>query len=203
MEKKGPIRITCAGASIVQGCGASDEEKYSWPGYLSRLLGDEYAVCNAGSGGATATKAEHGSAGSYWDRGELRKGMDFAPHVVTILLGGNDAFQRDNITPKAFREDYTALVRAYQALPTHPQVILIEQTACHNGDGRQEWVHTYANPIVRQIGEELGLEVIPLEQPTWDNPQWHAEDRLHFTDAGYSEIARIIAEYLLRYIEKE
>lgn len=195
------IRITCAGASIVQGCGASDEEKYSWPGYLARMLGSRYQVCNAGTGGATATKASHGSDGSYWDRTEFKKGMDFAPHVVTILLGGNDANQRAKITPEAFRQDYMDLIKAYQALPTRPQVILIEQTACHNGDGRQEWVHAYANPIIHEIASAMALKVIPLERATWENPQWHAEDALHFTDQGYREIAQIIYQYLLAYMQ--
>lgn len=201
-NRREPIRITCAGASIVQGCGASDERLYSWPGQLARLLGEGCAVCNAGAGGAPATKPEHGGEGSYWEREEFKKGRDFAPQVVTILLGGNDANQRQRVTPEIFETDYAALIRSYQALPTRPQVVLIEQTACHNGDGRQEWVHRYANPIIRRLGAEMGLPVILLEQATLEHPEWHNEDGLHFTDTGYGCLAQIIYEALLPVLEK-
>ncbi|MCI8360987.1 MAG: hypothetical protein HFE86_06600 [Clostridiales bacterium] len=196
-NRREPIRITCAGASIVQGCGATDERLYGWPGQLAGLLGEGYAVCNAGAGGAPAAKPEHGGEGSYWEREEYKQGMDFAPQIVTILLGGNDANQRQRITPEIFAADYAALIRSFQELPSRPQVVLIEQTACHNGDGRQEWVDRYANPIVRRLGAEMGLPVILLGQVTWEHPEWHSEDGLHFTDAGYGQLARIIYEALL------
>lgn len=195
--KKEPFRITCAGASIVQGCGASDEAKYGWPGQLAALLGPGYAVCNAGAAGAPAAKTAHGGEGSYWERPEFEKGKAFRPDLVTILLGGNDANQRARITPEIFRADYADLIRAYEALPSRPQVVLLEQTACHNGDGRQEWVHRYANPIIRSLGREMNLPVIELEQVTLEHPQWHNEDGLHFTDEGYGHLARIIREGLL------
>ena len=197
---KKPIRITCAGASIVQGCGASDEKRYSWPGQLAVLLGPGYAVCNAGAGGAPAAKPEHGGEGSYWEREEFRKGTDFAPDLVLILLGGNDANQRSRITPAVFKADYAALIEAYRALPSRPKVVLLEQTACHNGDGRQEWVEAYANPTVRELAAEKGLAVIGLEAPTLAHPEWHNEDGLHFTDAGYGQLAAIIYKELLKLL---
>lgn len=200
--RKDPVRITCAGASTTEGVGSSDSSRYSWPAWMGRLLGPDYSVYNAGSNGATAAKACHGSAWSYWDTDQFQAGKRFAPDFVTLMLGGNDASQWDHIGAEHFEADYRALIAEYRRLRSSPRIFLIEQTPCLNGDGRQEKIHAFVNPIVRSIGQELGLTVISLEERVGRHPEWFSEDLLHFNDEGYRQIAGILSRELLSCISK-
>lgn len=65
-----PLRITCVGDSITQGVGSSNENLYSYPAQLQKILGDSYQVKNAGVSGSNVTK---GKGYPYWTTPVIRK----------------------------------------------------------------------------------------------------------------------------------
>lgn len=191
---KAGIRIACVGSSTTEGAGASSAD-YSWPAQMSNIIGGDYNVLNAGIGGTASSKRTSGSLSSYWDSSEFTDGKNFNPDIVIIMLGGNDAAQMsaDQLN-QHYEADYRALIAEYNNLPSKPYIILSEIPACFNEAGRQDKIHTINNPIIRKIGKELGLPVILLEDYIGAHPEWFADDKLHFNDTGYGEIAKVIAE---------
>lgn len=85
------IRLTCIGDSITEGGGCAPE---TYVDLLATQLGTHYSVVNAGASGRTMLKKgllDDGSAYSYWNADAWQKALTSDPHIVTIILGTNDA----------------------------------------------------------------------------------------------------------------
>jgi lysophospholipase L1-like esterase len=121
-----PLRIACVGDSITEGTANADHRRNSWPLILQRMLDasapGRYRVGNFGRSGATALKR---GTRPYWDEDVFSQGHAFAPDVVILNLGTNDATPRNwPALGGDFEQDYTALVDTYERLPTKPAILL-------------------------------------------------------------------------------
>ena len=83
-----PVRIACVGDSITEGSGLGNPAVESYPARLQRLLGTHYLVRNFGVSGRTLLKK---GDYPYWKESAYRLSRDFAPDIVLIKLGSNDA----------------------------------------------------------------------------------------------------------------
>src|SRR5690349_10227050 len=78
------IKVACVGDSITA-------LPSSWCGNLSTKLGSNYTVMNFGVSGTNLAK---GVAQPYWNSAQYTPSHTFAPNIVIIMLGTNDAFTR-------------------------------------------------------------------------------------------------------------
>lgn len=105
------IRIACVGDSLTRGDGLHEHipanrvpfqrlrpsqyalrKRGSYPALLARLAATQRAVVrNFGHGGATACNNSGGNGPPYESVPEYSAALRFAPHVVILMLGTNDA----------------------------------------------------------------------------------------------------------------
>lgn len=192
------IRITCVGDSITQGVGTTNESVQSYPAQLQAILGNDYAVFNAGVSG---TQVRKNSDTPYTTTARYQSGLAFNPHIVIIMLGTNDAYASRCTTPELlaeFKRDYKALIDEYQALETEPVILLALPPYCYDvSDQRQSNLENYIMPAIREIAEEYGLDLIDMNTFTTGHADWFP-DTLHPSATAYTQIAEEFSEYILQ-----
>lgn len=107
----GAAKIACVGDSITFGYGLSDPEVQSYPAILQGLLGSEHEVGNFGVSGATLL--ESGDR-PYRDESRFQDSNSFAPDIVIVMLGTNDAKPINWSGSEQFTGDYQSLVEHYR-----------------------------------------------------------------------------------------
>ncbi len=137
------IKVACVGDSITYG-GLTENERY--PHLLEQLLGSAYSVRNFGAIEHTVQKAGHLP---YWDHRYFRLSSEFAPDVVIIMLGTNDAHPKNWAGAARFSADYRALIEHYQSLPSRPQLFLATPPStyveCTSGNSHSRCRHGFRN----------------------------------------------------------
>lgn len=198
-ETDRPVRITCAGDSITQGIGSSNEAVHSYPAQLQKLLGDGYLVKNAGVSGTNVTR---GKGYPYWGTARFTEGKTFAPDIVLLMIGTNDALNHHVWDPenpeesnRKFEQDYTALIEEYQSLPSQPDIYVVLPMVSYQQDGRQANLERYILPTLQKIAAAKELPVIDMNTFTTGHSDWFG-DGLHPTDEAYKMIAREFARYI-------
>jgi acyl-CoA thioesterase-1 len=112
-------KVACVGDSITA-------LPTSWCGDLSTKLGAGYTVSNFG---VTGTNLEKNVGQPYWTSSEFTPSHDFAPNIVIIMLGTNDAIPSTwNAGMGHFVADYEALLASYTSLASHPTPYIIVPT---------------------------------------------------------------------------
>ncbi len=106
-------KIACVGDSITYGYGLGDPTTESYPAVLQSILGSEHTVENFGVSGCTALRQ---GDKPYWNESAYTTSTSFAPDLVIILLGTNDAKPQNWQHQTEFAMDYGALVEHYQML---------------------------------------------------------------------------------------
>ena len=197
-----PLRITCVGDSITQGVGSSNENLYSYPAQLQKILGDGYQVKNAGVSGSNVTK---GKGYPYWTTTRYQEGKDFAPDIAIIMIGTNDALNDYVWNPSnpaestaLFKQDYTTLIEEYKALESNPKIFMVLPMRSYQTEGRQENLENYIIPALKEIAKEQDLQVIDMNAFTTGHPDWFP-DGLHPNDGAYAIIAEEFAKYIRGY----
>lgn len=209
-----PIRITTVGDSITEGVGATNSS-YSYPAQLQNVLGDDYLVTNAGISGTTAINTRIANASyPYITSPGYSSGLNSKPDIVIMMLGTNDAqsnfwdLEDDVDNPKAYHDDYAALIEKYLAMDSKPVIymcsmIVTSDTYC---SGRETNNVNELNPIVRQLVEEYDLEYIDMRawSEYWldDYRTYFSDNYLHPNDYGYECMARKYASVISEYIEE-
>lgn len=157
-------KVACIGDSITWGFTLLNPWGQSYPAQLGRLLGDGYEVRNFGYNDASA---RFDADTPYVRKGVYRKSLDWNPDIVLVMLGSNDTKKR-NWDPEVFRRDYRKLVESYQSLPSNPRVVLIAPIRIFLVKGiplmglYPDTMEEGVRPAIREIGEEMGLQVVDL-----------------------------------------
>jgi len=181
-------KVACIGASTTKGSGAPAGQSY--PDQLGQLLGAEYEVRNFGLSSAGALR--NGNP-SYWDSAEFKAATAFAPDVVVDWLGGADS-KVENWEPHKgeFLDDYVALIRHFQQLPSHPRTIVLVSVALRDQDGvRKTVVENEINPLQRQGADQTGSAVVDVGMVVAGHPEYFA-DGVHLKAVGYGAVARAV-----------
>lgn len=188
------IRVACVGDSITQGSGLRDPERESYPSVLQDLLGDEYEVRNYGVSGATALRK---GALPYWDLLEFRAACEFAPHIVILMLGTNDANMSNRRDRERFEEDLRALGRHFAGLASRPVMVLGVPPACFGlWRAYQEAVlQREIRPSVKRVVEREGWRLVDVYGATTDRGDWFP-DGVHPNAEGATAVARAVQEIL-------
>jgi len=133
-------KVACVGDSITA-------LPSSWCGTLSTKLGSGYMVKNFGLSGTNLAK---GVSQPYWSSTQYTPSHTFAPNIVVIMLGTNDAFTRSWSSAKGhFVADYEELLDTYTSLDSKPKPYIIIPTPI----GTSPFGHD---------GSLLATEVVPM-----------------------------------------
>jgi uncharacterized protein (TIGR03382 family) len=114
-------KVACVGDSITVGARSSTPAQ-TYPAQLGVLLGADFQVMNFGVGGTTLLRSgdspyvntpQYGASGTY------------APDIVLIMLGTNDAKAANWSKSAAFNGDYKSLLAHYGGLASHPKIFVM------------------------------------------------------------------------------
>ncbi len=195
------IRVSCIGDSITDGIGASSAST-NYPAQLQSLLGEHYVVGNYGVSGY---KVLYSEPEAYRRSNRYYQSLESSPDLVIIMLGTNDAVVSGITTEEKqaeFRKDYQDLINDYVNLASHPKVMLALPLVSVDGsnarDGRCQNNEQYLIPIIRSLAEENHLQVLDMHAFTasW-NRNNYLGDGLHPNDAGYAQLSREFAKYVV------
>ena len=197
---KAPIRIACVGDSITWGYGVPNRLTQAYAALLQKRLGQGYDVLNCGHGGATALKhlpPNHpGWMVSYWQVPQFKRATKFKPNIVIIMLGTNDSNPSNRAdVHKNFTRDYSALVRHFQHLSTHPRVFIclppsLEDGAVH-GPHPAIPAHGVVPRIVR-IAHAMHLTSINIFHAIAGRWKLFNGDHIHPNVNGHKLMAKVI-----------
>lgn len=200
------IKVACVGNSITEGYGIWDKKKY--PEHLQEMLGNDYQVENFGKSSMTFYK---GGGQSYWSTDAFTSAYNFAPDIVVIELGTNDAkyffdgkgsssgynynyYEYSGAKKEDFYADYEALIDTFAHQSQSPKIYATLQPYAQN----LEWgiidtaIVNVINPLIKQVAEKKGATLIDLHTE-FNNTEWLLDDMVHPNETGAKELARIIA----------
>ena len=203
---KAPVRIACVGDSITWGYGVPNRLTQAYAAVLQKRLGKGYDVLNCGHGGATALKhlpPHHpGWMVSYWQVPQFKQATRFKPNIVIIMLGTNDSnpYNRTNVQHH-FTQDYSALVRHFQNLSTHPRIFICLPPSLENGAVHGPHpalpVHSVVPRIVRIVHAMhlTGINIFHAIAGRW---KFFNGDHIHPNVMGQKLMANVIYRALLK-----
>lgn len=194
----GQVKVACIGNSITYGHGLKKEETY--PVQLQNMLGSEWNVQNFGVSGRTLLS--HGDL-PYIKEKAFTNAKEFAPDVVIIKLGTNDAKPQNWKFKDEFMADYTALIKEFEALPSHPKVFICYPVPAYgkNFNINDSVVNNHIVPLVKKVAKKNKTQLIDLYKPLNNHAEWFP-DKIHPTKDGAGEIARVVSQTLLKHKKK-
>lgn len=194
------VKIACVGDSITFGALLRDRETNCYPAQLEKLLGEGYSVRNFGVNGHAAQKS---ADKPYSGHKHYKTSTDFAPDIVLIMLGTNDAADRNWKGIEPFVADYRALIDHYAALPSHPTVYMMTPPTQFSVENYTKVIHKMNNDrlgeitdALKKLAEELKLPVININAATKNHPEFFCFDGLHPDAGGAKLIAETVYEAL-------
>lgn len=182
------IKVACVGDSITFGSGLSDIQKDSYPAQLGELLGDNWEVGNFGLSGATMLKK--GDL-PYMESKEFDHAKSFAPDVVIIKLGTNDAKSQNWRFNEYFVGDYKKMIDAFSKFNSEPIIFICYPVPAYQNpfDINGSVIENEMLPKINEIAKDTGVKIIPLFQEL-SNKQHLFPDGVHPNKEG----ARLIAD---------
>lgn len=180
-----PVRVACVGDSITQGVGVKNPESDSYPSKLQEILGSGWKVQNFGVGGRTMLRKA--------DPFDHHPALASGPDIVIIALGTNDS--KTGIWSKfkdEFTADYVAMVKEFQALPTHPKVWACLPPPAFPGNWgiTEDVIRDEVIPAIKQAAQATGIGLIDLHSPLLGNKPWFP-DSVHPNEEGAKRIAEL------------
>jgi lysophospholipase L1-like esterase len=185
-----PIRVACVGDSITEGAGLGNPSVESYPARLQRLLGTNYTVRNFGVSGRTLLKK---GDFPYWKEPAFKQSHDFAPDVVIIKLGSNDAKPYNWKYGSEYVSDYEELIASYASLPSAPRILLGTPAPVFKKgafDIDPGVVRTNIAVRVRELAMVPGRELIEFHDRMDGHGEWFP-DTVHPNARGTSVMAAI------------
>ena len=215
---EGVTRVACVGDSLTFGSGQNGFDANSTtPGFLQKLLGDNYDVRNFGLGGRTAITGS-GSCVMYADgstslpSAEYEMAKKYRADIIYIMLGTNDSQTTggywgtdEEAGAQLFREGYQEVIDGLKEGNPDATIYLVIPPTYRNTDLShltEEMIATRARKYVPIIAEENGLGVIDANAATKDLDSSHLFDGIHFDPLGYSLIARAIYDKIVADLDE-
>lgn len=190
-----PVKIACLGASICAGARLPHPETQSYPAQLGQLLGPGYQVTNYGVSSTTLLKK---GDYPYWNTPLYKAALASEPDIVLIDLGGNDSKLINRVHLDEYESDYHDMIRAFQSLPSHPRILLLQPIVSFVKDTTQIWdpvITQQILPKVRQVAYDEHLELVNLNALLIGKPGL-MPDGIHPELEGTTLMAKTLFEVL-------
>lgn len=193
---KEKYHLACLGDSLTYGHMWQNQ---AYPVYLSNLVSDKYDVGNFSYNGLSIT----GYGGSfdnpderYIKRNEYKQSLEFAPDIIAIMLGTNDATGWTN-AQDIFEDEYRVLLDSYLELFPDVRVIMMVSPPCISPNQfsiPNDIIKENVNPIQRDLADDYGFEVLDLreefeEVEGYESKYLRPNDGVHFTVEGAEYVA--------------
>jgi len=189
-------KIACVGDSITFGYGLSDANTQSYPAVLQTLLGASHTVRNFGVSGTTLLK--NGDR-PYWAEANFTASGDFAPDVVIVMLGTNDAKAQNWAHASEFTSDYDALVAHYRTLGALVYVAVPPPVYAPGAYSiPPDVLNDDIVPRERTIASDLGAPLVDVYQALSGKPE-DFPDTVHPNADGARLIAQTVSMALASY----
>ncbi len=191
------VKVACVGDSITYGAEIKDRNNDSYPAGLQEKLGNKFSVENFG---VSATSALSSAKAPYINTPEYKASLEFAPDVLCIMLGTNDIKDENWLTGKDnFKSDYKAIIDSYKKanpdvkvyIGVPPQIF----KANVYGERNPEILENEANPIIKELAEEIGADIVDL-RALFDGKVELFPDFLHPNEQGAAMIADSFASQI-------
>lgn len=185
-----PVRVACVGESITMGVGIQNPQKDGYPAKLQEILGASRTVQNFGVGGRTMLRKA--------DPFDHRPALESSPDIVIIALGTNDAKTGVWATHKSeFVADYVAMIKEFQALPSHPKIYASLPPPAFPGNWgiTEDVIRNEVIPAIQEAAKITGVSVIDLHTPLQGNKPWFP-DTIHPNEEGAKRIAELVGTAL-------
>lgn len=185
------VRVACVGDSITEGAGLAHQSKTGYPVVLNQLLGEHYAVLNAGRSAATLQKK--GDL-PYWNCNEFSNVFAFKPNIIVIKLGTNDT-KPQNWKLGDYEKDYQALIDTFGTIQGKPRIILCKPVPAY----KTRWGindSTVVNgliPAIERLAAKNKLQVIDLYDGL-KNDGADFPDDIHPNEKAAAKMASIVAK---------
>ncbi len=180
------IRVACVGDSITEGIGTQNPKKDSYPAKLQETLGANFTVQNFGVGGRTMLRKA--------DPFDHHPALSSSPNVVIIALGTNDSKTAIwSVRKNEFIGDYVAMIKEFQALPSHPQIYACLPPPAFPGNWgiTEDVIRDEVIPAIKQAAQMAGIGLIDLHTPLLENKTWFP-DTVHPNGEGAQRIAELV-----------
>jgi MYXO-CTERM domain-containing protein len=191
-------KVACVGDSITRGAGTTVG---GYAALLGKMLGAAYQVGKFGNSGSTMMKSP---TDSYWNAPEFTAAKAFAPDIVVIMLGTNDAkgawVPADG--PHHFESDYRAMLAELAALPSKPKMYLVWPPPMLRPSlkANETILKTQVIPIISKIAADSGSGLAKVHDAFLPDPTKYfgtgdgtdIADGLHPNDVGAQRIADTI-----------
>jgi lysophospholipase L1-like esterase len=183
------LKVACTGTSAMQGLGSTTGHHV--PDELGKALGTGFEVKNFAVDGTTAIASV---STSYAATPQMKAALAYNPDVVLFWFGGNDSFKGTWDAHKAeFKADYTSLVRAFQALPSHPKTLLVRLWVFVNTPVQQTVIDQEILPIIDQMAVDTDSTLIDYRKAFATHPEYFP-DGMHPNDTGTVAIGKLFAD---------
>lgn len=194
-DNQGPIHLACVGDSITVGMGTTIWHLDGYPSQLQRMLGKGWVVGNYGVSGHTLlNKGDQ----PYQKTRTFTDALHFNPDIVVIMLGTNDAKDKNWQFKGDFIADYKNLIEQFKTLPSHPKVFICRSPPLPK-EGKQE---IPAAPLDEQaemlqvIAHDEGVGLIDMHTPLLDHMDL-ISDRIHPNTKGANILAHTVYRALI------
>ena len=185
------IKVACVGDSLTYGTTLLNRKIESYPARLAKLLGKNYDVLNLGFAGYALNRH---SAKCYLNLPALSLLDQYSPDNVIMLLGTNDARQKNFTTEVDFTNAYRALLNSINNLKSKPQLIAMTSPMAFTDTNLSNFDFSHENlskivKIQRAILSEYQIPYIDLYNITQEKTSLYSEDMLHFNSKGAKYLA--------------
>jgi lysophospholipase L1-like esterase len=189
------LKVACIGDSVTAGANVDNPSINAYPVVLGRLLGTNYQTSNFGVSGCTLLRK---GDSPYWNQPAFQNATNYAPDIVTILLGTNDSKPQNWIYADQFAGDLSDMVDVFARLPSHPRVLLCLPVPAYSlvTGINPDIIKNQIIPIIRQVARAKGIMSVDMYTPLSGRPDLFS-DNIHPSTAGTALMAKTLHGALL------
>ncbi|MDE6605168.1 MAG: hypothetical protein K2K85_04005 [Clostridia bacterium] len=185
------IKVACVGDSLTYGTTLLNRKVESYPARLAKLLGKGFDVVNLGFAGYALNRH---SAKCYLNLPALNLLEQYSPDYVIMLLGTNDARQKNFTSEEDFSNAYRSIINSINNLKSKPQIIAMTSPMAYVDANSREFDFSLENlskivKIQRALLSEYQIPYIDLYNITQGKTSLYSEDMLHFNSKGAKFLA--------------
>src|ERR1039458_3240275 len=181
------LKVDCIGDSITAGANVDNPAVNAYPIVLGRLLGTNYQASNFGVSGCTLLR--NGDS-PYWNQPAFQNATNYAPDIVTIMLGTNDSKPQNWVYSDQFAGDLSEMIDVFANLPSRPRVFVCLPVPAYS-------IVSGINPeIIKNVAKLKGVMTVNMYAPLSGRPDLFT-DNIHPNNAGTALIAKTLHGALL------
>lgn len=197
----GTVKIACVGDSITFGALVKNREENCYPAQLQKLLGAAYSVRNFGVNGHSTQKT---ADKPYWEHRHFKASSEFKPDIVLLMLGTNDAADRNWKGIDPYMADYKELIAHFASLPSHPIIYILTPPTQFPVENYTKVIHKMNNDrldeitaALKKLAEESNIAIVDINAATKSHPEFFCFDGLHPDAGGAKLIADTVYKALI------